>query len=515
MKLIYKIEFKSTNSYYKMIIESLVEEFRIDAQVKQCKGYILIICDDSEQKIEDFFKYLGENLPLSIFMGKSEVVDFYDESQVLKEQDVIQNVANLSTSEIKRILKFNSEIDFSNGINKIKNGDILKLETHNGYKDIFLPSKKIREDFEAKGEEVKLLICDLSKVQELVSVNQKDLQLLCSIERPLVKLKFTILNNQNKEYSSTDFIYAKLPDDKETILFANALKNSGISYIPYVKEESLQDGIKVTYFNDENIIVSGDKSLFPKYDYNLDEKYISSKEFFDKNGGVPKATIKALNKRIKPIIGVYFSRFSNESSIFVNIPGKGFKEIICIPNAIYDIENGLDEISSIDENTLRLVENYKKKFSEFFEIKLPKEDANGFETIMDFCAYILGYKDAKEFENLAFQYNSKSGIQIDMKLLKIDGVNYLDYRKIVQSIMSYKMADVDNRMLAYSFFESLSDLIKNNINDISKEINTKDVILCGDMFDNSILLSKVYDGLNKTFDILIAKDIPLDYGKHS
>lgn len=119
--------------------------------------------------------------------------------------------------------------------------------------------------------------------------------------------------------------------------------------------------------------------------------------------------------------------------------------------------------------------------------------------------------DYLEFEDAAFAYNSKSGIQIDMKLLKIDGKNYLDYRRVIQSIMSYKMADVDNRMLAFSFYESLSDLIKDNITKISQEIDTKDIILCGDMFANSILLTKVNDALSKTFNINISKEIPLDY----
>jgi len=512
MKLFYKIEFNSTNLYYKHILENLVKDNGINAVIKQFQGFILIICDDSEDKIEEFFGFLGANLPLSIFLGKSYTIDFFDESlEELEDKNILQNVAIFTNKDIENIIKENIGIDFSNDIKKIKEGKVSKIETHNGYKDLFLPSKSLMESFEDKNYEVNLFVCNLNKLSELVSLNQKDLQLLCSIERPLVKLKLNILKNDDKQYSRTNFIYVKLPDDKETILFANALQKEGIDYLLYAKEESLQNGIKVTYFKEDNLIIRGEKSLFPRYDYNLDKKYNSSKEFFDDNHGVIKGTLVSLNKRIKPSIAVYFSYTSINSTISVNIPGKGLKDIITIPNIICEVDNALDEISSIDENTARLVENYKNKFPNNFTKELKNPDSNGFESILNLTAYMLDMEDYIEFEDTAFAYNSKSGIQIDMKLVKIDGINYLDYRRVIQSIMSYKMADVDNRMLAYSFYESLSDLIKDNVTKINSEVQSKDLILCGDMFANSILLTKVNDALGKTFNISFAKEIPLDY----
>lgn len=512
MKLYYKIEFNSTNLYYKHILENLVKQHQINVEVRQYKGFILLICDDSEEKIEDFFKFLGENLPLSIFIGNSSVLDFFDEStKELEDKDILQNILTYTNSEIANIIKENEHIDFSNDINKIKSGKVSRIETHNGWKDLFLPSKSLREELESKGHEVKLFVCNINKLPELVDVSQKDIQLLCSIERPLVKLKFKILQNRDKEFSKTNFIYAKIPDDKETILFANSLQKEGIDYLLYVKEESLQEGIKATYSEDKNIIISGDKSIFPKYDYTLEKKYNSSKEFFDENGGVAKTTLATLNKRIKPTIGIYFSTKSEDSSIFVNIPGRGFKEIISIPNIICNVDNALEEIASIDENTARLVENYNKKFGSYFQKDLKNKDANGFEAILNLCAYVLGMDDYLDFENAAFEYNSKSGIQIDMKLIKIDGVNYLDYRRVVQSIMSYKMADVDNRMLAFSFYESLCDFIKDNVSKINEDVNSSDLILCGDLISNPILLKKIKKDLDGSFNILLPNEYPLDY----
>ena len=510
MQLIYKIEFNTTNLYFKHIIECLISEAKINGICKQYNGFILIIVDALAQEIEDFFALLEKKLPLSIFIGKSYVVETYDETlKEIEDFDIKQNLTLLTNDAIKNIIEENN-IDFSNDISKIAKGEVSRFETHNGLKDFFLPSKEIREKFENDGFEVKLMITDVNKIEELFDISLKDFQLLCSIERPLVKLKFKILKNANKDFSSTNFIYVKLPDDKETVLFAKALKNSDIDFILYINDEVYQDGLKVTYFKDNNLIVDGDKGLFPKYDFVANKKYNSSKDYFDENGGVYKAILAQNAKRLVSSIGVYFSQNSHKSSISVNIPTKGIKDIIIIPNIHNSIKNCFEEISEIDEHCARLITNYSKKFPSVLEGEVP-QDTNGFESIINMCAKVLGVNSAKEFEDIALNTSLSSGIQIDMKLVNLDGINYLDYRKTVQSIMAYKMADVDNITLIYSFYESLSEFICNYVNEIANDTKAKDVVLCGNMFANSILLSKTNKTLSKNYNIILPKEYPLDY----
>lgn len=510
MQLIYKIEFNTTNSYFKYIIDTLITETKINAQCKQYKGFILLIFEEQAEKIEDFFGLLEKKLPVSIFLSKSYVVEsISDDFEELEDKKVKQNISLLTNDAIKDIIDTH-DIDFLNDIVKITKGEISRFETHNGLKDLFLPSREIREDFENRGYEVKLLITNINKISELFDVSPKDLQLLCSIERPLVKLKFKLLQNKNKEYASTNFIYAKIPDDKETVLFSQALMEKGIDFLLYVNDEVYQDGLKTTYFQDQNLIVSGDKGLFPKYDYIANAKFNSSKDFFDDNGGVYKATIGQIGKRLVPSAGVYFSQNSNKSSLLMNLPTKGLKEVIAIPNIHNSLDNCIEEISEIDEHCERLVNNYKKKFPQYFESEVP-QNAQGFESIINMCAKVIGMGNAKEFEDMALSVTAKGGIQIDMKLVNLDGVNYLDYRRTVQSIMSYKMADVDNGTLAYSFYESLSEFICNYVDEVAKEIKAKDVVMTGNMFSNSILLSKTHKNLSKNYNFILPKEYPLDY----
>ena len=510
MQLIYKIDFNSTNGYFKKIIEKLITLSNIDGTCKQYRGFILITLKAKAEEIENFFLILEKRLPLSIFIGKSQVIERFDDSiEEIQYKDVRQNLSLLTNDAIKNIIDTN-DIDFLNDIISISRGEVSRFETHNGTKNIFLPNLDIREKFEKDGYEVKLLITNINKLSEIFDVSNKDLQLLCSIERPLVKLKFKLLKNSKKEFSSTNFIYAKIPDDKETVLFANALKQKDINYVLYTNNEVYQDGLKITYFNEKNIIISGDKGLFPKFDYTANKKYNSSKEYFIDNGGVYKAVLAQYAKRLMPTVGVYFSLKSNSSSIAINLPGKGLRDVILIPNMHNNLKHCMEEISQIDEHCERLITNYSNKFASYLNQKVD-ENADGFESILNICAKVLGLNNAKEFEDTALSVNVKSGIQIDMKLLNIDDINYLDYRKIIQSIMSYKMADVDTGTLCYSFYESLSEFICNYANEIAKETKAKDIVLCGDMIGNSILLTKVNKTLSKNYNLLIPKEYPLDY----
>lgn len=157
MKLFYKIEFNCTNLYYKYILENLIKEYDISASVRQYIGFILITCNDSEEKIEGFFGYLGKTLPLSIFLKNSYVIDEFDESlEEIEDKNILQNVLTFTNDDIKNIINENTNINFSNDIKRIKEGKISKIETHNGLKNIFLPSKVLREEFESKNNEVKL-----------------------------------------------------------------------------------------------------------------------------------------------------------------------------------------------------------------------------------------------------------------------------------------------------------------------------------------------------------------------
>ena len=66
MKLYYKINYNTTNMYFKHIIQDLIKQVDIQAQCRQYKGYLIFIIDDTAEQIEDFFKVLEILIPKPI-----------------------------------------------------------------------------------------------------------------------------------------------------------------------------------------------------------------------------------------------------------------------------------------------------------------------------------------------------------------------------------------------------------------------------------------------------------------
>ena len=511
MQIIYEIKFNSKSQYIKAIINEQIKSNNIHATCEQNREYIYIITDDSQEKTEHFFKQLETKLPLSIFMESSKIIEAIPQGTTFLETHNVQPVLSLSNEEVLELINHNDNSQKSNA-KKISNGEVVKIPTSTGECYFAKASQENRLKLESYANNINMFIANTTAFETLFTLNQKDVQLLCSIERPLVKLKLNFQANNQNQFSSTNTIYAKMPYDKATFLLAYEVKALGLDALIYCHTNPSNDVIKVGYVDKRIFIVEGNSGLFPKYDYTEQKVFESSKEYFDYHGNVFKAVLSQYNKRTSSSIGVYFTTQNNNSEMAIHTAKHGKKSVVLVPNIYLNLATNLEEISQIDENTPRLIENYKKKFPQLFEnINLVFKDSHGFESIINLIAYFLGIKNSTEFESLAFNYSAKSGINIDMKVIKIEGVNYLDYRRVVQSIMSYKLAGVPNDLLAFSFYESLSEFIANIVTQLKDEFETNDVVLCGNMFANTTLLEKTYKALNKTFNVIIPQEYPLDY----
>ena len=106
MKLIYKIEYNSTSFYFKRLIDELIKNSNIDANTKQYFGFILIFIDDELENIEKFFLNLETNLPYSMFLKKSYLIDeFNEEIKELEDKNIKENFEILTNRKVKDILE--------------------------------------------------------------------------------------------------------------------------------------------------------------------------------------------------------------------------------------------------------------------------------------------------------------------------------------------------------------------------------------------------------------------------
>ncbi|PRM88530.1 hypothetical protein CJ671_08635, partial [Aliarcobacter cryaerophilus] len=107
MKLIYKIEYNSTSFYFKRLIDELIKNSNIDASTKQYFGFILIFIDDELENIEKFFLNLETNLPYSMFLKKSYLIEDFDEEinkiKELENKNIKENFEILTNRKVKDI----------------------------------------------------------------------------------------------------------------------------------------------------------------------------------------------------------------------------------------------------------------------------------------------------------------------------------------------------------------------------------------------------------------------------
>ena len=270
-----------------------------------------------------------------------------------------------------------------------------------------------------------------------------------------------------------------------------------------------KDELKAFSFEGLNLIISDDKTLYPKYDYRRNIIFNSSSEYLNSFSNIYNAVLHEHNLLDINSIGVYFSLNSKNSFVDIKVLNEEEKRVIYIPDIASNMNQILEDISSLDENCRRLVDNFSKKYPYTKDIKLTNN--NGFSTIIEAIVKLLNIQSIKDFEELALNSEYTNALQVDMKLIKIDNKNYLDYRKIIQSIMSYKMADVDNETLSFSFYEFLAEFIIDYLREIARKTNSKDIVLCGDIFSNRQVFHKVYKELNKKYNLILPTEYAMDY----
>lgn len=128
---------------------------------------------------------------------------------------------------------------------------------------------------------------------------------------------------------------------------------------------------------------------------------------------------------------------------------------------------------------------------------------NLFETI----ATILELQE-KGFQSVCdkgYEFRGNGGLKIDTNFIE-DG---FDYASLVGSVMSFKLAGVEEHYLAYSLFEALADMSISTLNQIKEKFKIQNFVMMGEMFENSVLYSRILSKFQLS-NPYFSKDIALD-----
>lgn len=427
----------------------------------------------------------------------------------------------------------------------------LTLPTYNGVRRFSLLSSN-ENDFEG------ILFCKPTDISDKFLITQGELDSLMMVEKPTVRLKAKLM--LRAEYELTKPFYPVFfADDKITLALATALKNKGIDAV-YCNQITT---LRVASALDEHLIITAGRDMLP-WNAPMRLKYASFCEYGgfqaygDTNGlrvdtkldlgnrpfirYVANDQISQVSKAIRfepahaaqrsivlehgldgqELCGIHFSR-EHRSHIFCYSGKIGYTPMVLFRDEhITQPRDMLEAIGSMDEGGMRLVQNFKNTFPELHE-KIEQHEFKKHTDISDLtklwsmAAVFIGLYEGDDalgscevLEATAIEFGGKSGPRIDYKVISTEEGYQLDLRLAIRSVMSFKLAGLDDYLLSFGFIDSLADFIAQQAEDSDANIGINGVTLTGGLFENRQLLMRAYNALSVNYPIYRNKRLSID-----
>ncbi|CBG40244.1 hypothetical protein [Helicobacter mustelae] len=182
-------------------------------------------------------------------------------------------------------------------------------------------------------------------------------------------------------------------------------------------------------------------------------------------------------------------------------------------------KNVIEKIKKIPHGE-KLIKNFfaefpemQKKISALPDAPMPTRNLFAFFSVLSFVA---GYEEeynphsTRVLEN-ARKYVRDKGPRIDYKILKDEkGHLFLDYPKILRSMMSFLLAGVDEATLSYGVFDSMGECFGNFIQDLCVNFSLQNVLIFGNLLEEKIFLDKILHYAPRQVNFVLPKNGFLD-----
>ncbi len=425
----------------------------------------------------------------------------------------------------------------------------LKLPTYNGIRRFSLLNSNAHSN---DG----VLFCNPRDISEKFLITQGELDSLMMVEKPTIRLKAKLMLRSEYELDKP-FYPVFFADDKITLALSAALKNKGIDAVFCDHIPTL----RVATALDEHLIITTGRDMLPwrvpmslknpsfceyggfqaygdnnglQVDTTLELnnqayiRYVPNDESSQFNGAISFEPAHAALRSIvlehalegQALCGIHFSR-EHTSHIFSFSSKIGYTPMVLFRDQdITQPRDMLEAIASMDEGGIRLVNNFKNTFPDLYE-KIGqvqfKNHASDITKIWSMAAVFIGLYDGDDalkscevLEATAIEFGGKSGPRIDYKVISTEEGYQLDIRLAIRSVMSFKLAGLDDYLLSFGFIDSLADFIAQQAEDADANIGIHGVTLSGGIFENRQLLMRAYNALSVNYPIYRNKRLSID-----
>jgi len=455
------ITYNSQNKYFAGFLNYIINEVKLEGSVEQKDGKIILLIEDKNQKkLESFSKVVAKYLPHSIFLGDIETLTVDDIPHKKSFKSPTYDIA-LCPRCLEDLTRPSSDkyLDDTVRCNHYSNETVLDEPDY----ALFSPHYSAC---------CTVLLCKASKVDNLFIMTNDEKKVLFSVEKPTIKV--TIKDEVLKQMTGKTYINVKSPYNVKSSLAALNAEDSDIDYL---------------FFEDTNetkaVVVKKNISLIR--DNRISTKLIK----FDEKNDINRFLNIANSINIKNnAIGAYLS-VKNGISFMVSNEA-GFKKVLTVQE--FSLEKLLIDMKN-DDRKSKLLENFSEKYQNIIDELNSNTKYNLFETI---CVILeINEKSFESLSDKSLEFRGNGGLKIDMNYLD----SGFDYVSFIGSIMSFKLASTDSHYLAYSIFEAFGDMAISTLNQLKSKFKIDNFIMMGDMFDNSILYSRILSkfALNKPY----------------
>jgi hydrogenase maturation factor HypF (carbamoyltransferase family) len=450
MAIVQEIKFNSDNEYFAGFLQNIITQSGIKGAVTFIENIITLILDDSDTKtLEKFSELSNKYLPHSIFIDKI--------TTNAKDIPIPNTIFRSKTYNIAPCPKCLE--DLTDPSSPLYLDDSLVCKHYSNETAFYDNDSTFFTPHFTDGCAV--LVADSTKIDELFIMTPKEKEVLFSIEKPTIKV--TIKSDELKELTQRTYINIKAPYNVRSQLFALNAKDSEIPFIFFQDTNDL----KVIKVQENTTIIRASRvakeleKLHSDRQINRFLNICNEAEYKNIAIGANLSFTNGINFIVKTEVGVKkaisFQEFKS-SEVF--------------------------EAMANDEIRSKLLNNFKTKYPKIIE-EIEKNNYNLFETL---CIILDIPKPS--FESLsdkALEFRGNGGLKIDMNFSE----DKFDYSSLLGSVMSFILAGADTHYIAYSIFEAYGDMAINILNQLKKTFKIDNIIMMGDMFENSVLYSRI------------------------
>ena len=475
MPFVQRIAYKAPHTYFAGYLREILKDSSLKGFVSFSGDAVtLVLEEDTPEALERFSTAIARMLPYSLFMGP---VDSHLQTEVPEMSDF--TVEPAAVSLCPRCLQglFDpASPDYQNqsmvcthyGADlphfEITPVDIpAAAQTLQEGSDVTIGERTFRTTYR---EGDTLFVTDASRLNDLLLLSPQELNILLSIEKPL--LKTAIQDESLKTATGKNVIRVKLFDDAPTALLARALQQSGVPYLfmaPYPDLEVAVNQEQVMLLRTPRL----ETPMQPLDDHPVLNRFLNMADEFDILG---VSSIAAHLPRTGALNFILRSAKVNKPVIaFERFKSRGF----------------LERITQASSAKARLVENFREKFPDISKQLAMLEDTDD-TPLFAIIAAILGLSgDYEAVHDASLGFVGNGGVKVDMKYA--GGV--FDYDALLASLMSFRLAGVATPLLAFSLFESLGDLVTDTLTQLKTRFKTSETLIFGGMLANAALFSRI------------------------